>query len=493
MLEGKHVLVVDDNLDIVVALSDFLELNGCNVISATTGKEAIELVKHEKIEIAILDVKLPDINGVALLDAIKKENPTIAVIMMTGYSTHKDIIDAMRKGASDFLLKPFEYDNLIMVMIRALRERTLLIEKESLFKNLEDKKKIELLNRELQAKIQELTTMYNISNQFNKLNLYDDVYERMVNIAYDVTGASLCRFYIYDDNNKETILFKEKRDMEEDSGDDKILFTTDLAWVYNNPKRCLVKDDAILIPVMIKGELIGFLTVKKKKIGLEQNVFQQESDLFFLKLICEKASSQIENRILYESLFDNIFKTHMSLITAINKRDSYTENHCKRVTEMSLALADRIGLINVEKDALRVVAPIHDLGKIGVPDTILLKPAKLTDEEYAIMKNHSNLGQEILSQFEILSRESIIIRNHHERFDGKGYPDKLSGENIPVCARILSVCDTFDAMTTNRPYRRAASVKEALQEIERCSGSQFDPAIAEEFIKMILNGDYGKK
>ncbi len=493
MLEGRHVLVVDDNLDIVVALSDFLELNGCNVISATTGKEAIELVKHEKIEIAILDVKLPDINGVALLDAIKKENPTIAVIMMTGYSTHKDIIDAMRKGASDFLLKPFEYDNLIMVMIRALRERTLLIEKESLFKNLEDKKKIELLNRELQAKIQELTTMYNISNQFNTLNLYEDVYERMVNIAYDVIGASLCRFYIYDENNKEPILFKEKRDINEDLVDDKILYATDLAWVYNNPKRCVVKDDSLLIPVMIKGELIGFLTVKKKKIGLEQNAFQQESDVFFLKLICEKASSQIENRILYESLFDNVFKTHMSLITAINKRDSYTENHCKRVTEMSLALADRINLINVEKDALRVVAPIHDLGKIGVPDTILLKPAKLTDEEYAIMKNHSNLGQEILSQFEILSRESVIIRNHHERFDGQGYPDKLSGENIPVCARILSVCDTFDAMTTNRPYRRAASIQEALQEIKRCSGSQFDPAIAEEFIKMILNGDYGKK
>lgn len=491
MLEGKHVLVVDDNLDIVVALSDFLELNGCNVISATTGKEAIELVKHEKIEIAILDVKLPDINGVTLLDAIKKENPTIAVIMMTGYSTHKDIIDAMKKGASDFLLKPFEYDNLIMTMIRALRERTLLIEKESLFRNLEDKKKIELLNRELQVKIEELTTMYNISNQFNTLNLYDDVYERMVSTAYDVTGASLCRFYIYDSNNREPILFKEKRDTNEDLNDN-ILDITDLAGQVNNPRRCLVKDNTILLPILIKGELIGFLTLIKRKTGLESSVYQQESDIFFLKLIGEKASSQIENRILYESLFDNVFKTHMSLITAINKRDSYTENHCKRVTEMSLALADRIGLIDVEKDALRVVAPIHDLGKIGVPDTILLKPGKLTDDEYATMKNHSSLGQEILSQFEILSRESVIIRNHHERFDGKGYPDRLSGEDIPICARIISVCDTFDAMTTNRPYRMASTPEKALHEILRCSGSQFDPVIAEEFIKMILNGDYDK-
>ncbi|MCX8111406.1 MAG: HD domain-containing protein, partial [Syntrophorhabdaceae bacterium] len=443
--------------------------------------------------IAILDVRLPDINGVTLLDAIKKENPTIAVIMMTGYSSHKDIIDAMKKGASDFLLKPFEYDNLIMVMIRALRERSLLIEKESLFKNLEDKKKIELLNRELQYKIKELTTMYNISNQFNSLNLYDDVYEKMVNITYNILGASLCRFYIYDASSKEPILFKEKRNENDDFVDDKIIFTGDLFEKINNPKRCIIKDDTMALPIVIKGEPIGFLTVKKGRNGLEAISSHQDTDVFFLKLIGEKASSQIENRILYESLFDNIFKTHMSLITAINKRDSYTENHCKRVTDMALSLADQIGLNNIEKDVLRVVTPVHDLGKIGVPDTILLKPERLTDEEYNIMKNHSVLGQEILSQFDILSKESIIIRNHHERFDGKGYPDGLSGDDIPACARIISICDTFDAMTTNRPYRKAATIEEALKEIQRCSGSQFDPIMASEFVKMILNGNYGKK
>ncbi|HON84731.1 MAG TPA: response regulator [Syntrophorhabdaceae bacterium] len=493
MLEGKHVLVVDDNLDIIVALSDFLELNGCKVISATTGKEAIELVKNEKIEIAILDVRLPDINGVTLLDIIKKENPTIAVIMMTGYSSHKDIIDAMKKGASDFLLKPFEYDNLIMVMIRALRERSLLIEKESLFKNLEDKKKIELLNRELQSKIKELTTMYNISNQFNTLNIYDDVYDKMVNIAYDVIGASLCRFYIYDSSSGEPILFKEKRDANEDLAEDKIFFTGELSEWIRNPKRYFLKDDIMVLPIMIKGELIGFLTVKKKRNGLEVISTHQDSDLFFLKLIGEKASSQIENRILYESLFDNVFKTHMSLITAINKRDSYTENHCKRVNDMALSLAEKVGLNNIEKDILRVVAPVHDLGKIGVPDEILLKPGKLTDVEYEIMKNHSILGQEILSQFEILSRESVIIRNHHERFDGRGYPDGISGEAIPACARIIAICDTFDAMTTNRPYRRAVSIEDALKEIQMCSGSQFDPIMVEAFVKMILNGNHGNK
>ncbi|MCX7966098.1 MAG: response regulator [Syntrophorhabdaceae bacterium] len=490
MLENKRVLVVDDNTDIIGALSDFLELNGCKIFTATTGKDALDIVKHEDIEVALLDVRLPDISGVNLLDLLKKENPALAVIMMTGYSTHKDIIDAMKKGASDFLLKPFEYDNLIMVMIRALRERSLMIERERFSKSLEDKKKIEILNRELQSKIQELTTMYNISTQFNRLTIYDDVYEKMVSIAYDVLGASLSRFYFFDANSRELILFKEKKDKE--TFEEYILEPDEIYAFLNTGKRCYIKNDTLTVPIIIKGEVIGFLSIKKRKNTIEISPYQTENDIFFLKLIGEQASFQIENRILYESLFENVLKTHMSLITAINKRDFYTENHCKRVTEMSLSLADKLGLINVEKDILRVVGPIHDLGKIGIPDTILLKSGKLTDKEYDIMKTHSVLGQEILSQFEILSKESIIIRAHHERFDGLGYPDGLSGDNIPICARILAVCDTFDAMTTDRPYRTALSVEDTLKEIERCAGTQFDPHIVNIFIKMIKNGNYGK-
>ncbi|HOJ43632.1 MAG TPA: response regulator, partial [Syntrophorhabdaceae bacterium] len=251
MLENKRVLVVDDNPDIIGALSDFLELNGCKIFTATTGKEAIDVVKHQDIEVVLLDVRLPDINGVNLLDVLKKENPTIAVIMMTGYSTHKDIIDAMKKGASDFLLKPFEYDNLIMVMIRALRERSLMLDKEKYSKSLEDKKKIEILNRELQGKIQELTTMYSISTQFNTLNIYDDVYEKMVNIAFDVVGASLCRFYLYDAVSKEVILFKEKKAQELD--EEFVLNTDEIPAILNTVKRCYIKDDTLTLPIVIKG------------------------------------------------------------------------------------------------------------------------------------------------------------------------------------------------------------------------------------------------
>jgi response regulator RpfG family c-di-GMP phosphodiesterase len=487
MIDGSKILLVDDNIDIINALSDFLTLNGCNVLVASTGKKALELLSKNEIEVVILDVRLPDTNGIALLDTIKVENPTVAVIIVTGYYNPNYVVEAMKKGASDFLTKPFEFDKLVLVLLRALRERSLLIEKENIFQSLEDKQKIELLNRELQKKIKELTTMYQISNQFNSLNLFNDVYEKMLHIVCDVLDVKSCGYYIFDGKNKELILYKEKKN----NGcviDRRIYASEDFLEHVHSPKKYVYKDDRLYLPIIIKGECIGFVMVGSKTNGLVTNGHLSDSDIFLLKQIADKASTQIENRMLYESLFENVIQTLMSLIAAINKRDSYTENHCQRVTNMSLALADGIGMADFEKDTIRVVCPIHDLGKVGIPDAILLKPGALSDEEYYIMKCHSQFGEEILSRFEILSNEAKIIRSHHERYDGRGYPDALSKEDIPACSRVIAVCDTYDAMTTNRPYRTALGKERALSEIERCAGSQFDPNMADHFIQM-MSGD----
>ena len=491
MIDGSNILLVDDNVDIINALSDFLALNGCNVHVAPTGKKALELLNKNDIEVVILDVRLPDANGIALLDTIKVENPTVAVIIVTGYYNPNYVVEAMKKGASDFLTKPFEFDKLVLVLLRALRERSLLIEKENIFQSLEDKQKIELLNRELQKKIKELTTMYQISNQFNSLNLFNDVYEKTLHIVCDVLDVKSCGYYIFDGKSKELILYKEKSN----NGytiDRRISASEDFLEHLHSPKKYLYKDNQFYLPIIIKGECIGFLMVGSKTDGIRANGHLSDTDIFLLKLIAEKASTQIENRMLYESLFENVIQTLMSLIAAINKRDSYTENHCQRVTNTSLALAERIGMADFEKDTIRVVAPIHDLGKVGIPDAILLKPGGLTDEEYYMMKCHSQFGEEILSRFEILSNEAKIIRSHHERYDGKGYPDALSGEDIPACSRVIAVCDTYDAMTTNRPYRNALTKERALDEIERCSGGQFDPKMAGHFIKMMSEDNDGR-
>lgn len=485
MIEGSKVLLVDDNVEIIDILTDFLNLNGCRIYKASTGKEALEILDKAELEIVILDVKLPDINGISLIDTIKIKNPTIGVIMITGYYDPNLIVEAMKKGASDFLIKPFEFDKLILVMMRVVRERGLLIEKQKFLDTLEDKKKIEILNRELQKKIEELTTMYHISNKFNSLNILDDVYDRMIQIINEVMDGRSCGYYIVDNENNELILYKEPTKENGDFNCKKLPISEDLLRESFSTKRYHVKDDKVFLPLVIKGEYIGFVVVNSKGKTSRYKSLVSDSNIFFLKLITEKASTQIENRMLYESLFEGVLHTLTSLITAINKRDLYTEDHCKRVTQMSLALGEMLNLNTYEKDVLRVVGPVHDVGKIGIPDAILLKPGKLTDDEYTIIKAHSVYGEEIMDRFEILSHEAKMIRHHHERYDGRGYPDGISGNNISRGAKIIAVCDTYDAMVTNRPYRSALSKEEAVTEIKRCKGSQFDPDIAECFIEMV--------
>jgi response regulator RpfG family c-di-GMP phosphodiesterase len=485
MIEGSRVLIVDDNEEIVDILTDFLTLNGCRIYKAANGKEALEALGKADLEIVILDVKLPDVNGISLIDTIKIKNPTIGVIMITGYHDPNLIVEAMKKGASDFLIKPFEFDKLILVMMRVVRERGLLIEKQKYLDTLEDKKKIEVLNRELQKKIQELTTMYHITNKFNSLNILDDVYDRMIHIINEVMDGRNCGYYIVDSENNELMLYKELTNGNGELNRRRIPISDDLLKEARSAKRHHIQDDKVFLPLVIKGEYIGFVIVNSKgKTGRHKNTFT-DSDIFFLKLITEKASSQIENRMLYESLFEGVLHTLTSLITAINKRDLYTEDHCKRVTQTSLALGEMLKLNTYEKDVLRVVGPVHDVGKIGIPDSILLKPGKLTDEEYSIIKAHSVYGEEIMNRFEILSHEATMIRYHHERYDGRGYPDGIAGNDIPQGARIIAVCDTYDAMVTNRPYRNALSKEEAVNEIIRCRGGQFDPDIAECFVEMV--------
>ena len=489
MLSGTKTLIVDDNPDVIAVLSDFLAFNGCEVHKAVCGREAIDVLAKRDIDVIILDVQLPDINGINLIDTIKVDRPATAVVMATGYYDPNFVIDAMKKGASDFLLKPFEFDKLLLVMMRVIRERNLLIEKENMMQNLEDKRKIEHLNRALQKKIRELTTMYHISNKFNAINIFEDVYEKMIHIVGETLDVRSCGYYVADPEADELVLYTGHVKDGGDHGADwkRVGLPDEFKKDYRGPRKHLVRDNKVYLPLVIQGEPIGFIMTEAKLNG-GNTPTTLDNDIFFLRLIAEKASTQIENRMLYESLFENILHTLRSLIIAINRRDFYTDGHCKRVTNLSLALGERLRISEYEKDVIRVVGPVHDLGKIGIPDRILLKPEKLTDDEYAVMKSHSEYGEEIMSRFEILAKEAKIIRHHHERYDGRGYPDRLAGDDIPVCSRIIAVCDAYDAMVTDRPYRKGMEEDAILTEMTRCRGSQFDPVIVEAFNEIIRDG-----
>jgi HD-GYP domain-containing protein (c-di-GMP phosphodiesterase class II) len=197
----------------------------------------------------------------------------------------------------------------------------------------------------------------------------------------------------------------------------------------------------------------------------------------------------IENARLYSQLRNTFLATANVLAETIEKRDPYTGGHTRRVMDYALSLGNGLNLNDEEKTRLRLAAILHDIGKIGVRDKILLKTAQLDGEEIKNIENHTILGEEILKGIDHLDDILPGVRNHHERYDGSGYPDGLAGKDIDIIARIIAVADAYDAMTTDRPYRRARSHSQAVAEIKKGSGTQFDPQIVEVFLNIFRNGE----
>ena len=172
---------------------------------------------------------------------------------------------------------------------------------------------------------------------------------------------------------------------------------------------------------------------------------------------------------------------------AIDAKDQNTNGHSERVAIYSAEIARRMGMSDEEQEQIYYMGMLHDIGKIGIPDAILKKPGKLTEEEMQIIRSHPTIGGEILQDFTAIQGISDGARYHHERYDGNGYNEGLKGEEIPIISRIISVCDAFDVMIHDRVYKKAMSKEDAIAEVKRCSGTQFDPTVVEAFLKCIDN------
>ena len=189
----------------------------------------------------------------------------------------------------------------------------------------------------------------------------------------------------------------------------------------------------------------------------------------------------------YEKLEQAYLESIQTLRYTVEVKDSYTRGHSDRVSEYSVLLGKHLGLPQTDLDTLRVGGLFHDIGKIGVPDTILQKNGRLDDDEYSQIKQHPNIGIHILSHAKIFQNILPIVEHHHEKFDGTGYPGRLAGNNIPYLARIAAVADSFDAMASRRAYRNSLPLDVIIDEFERCKGTQFDPEIANVFLDILKN------
>ncbi len=225
----------------------------------------------------------------------------------------------------------------------------------------------------------------------------------------------------------------------------------------------------------------------------------EKSDKFDqLLLLIESGMKSIEQMNEIKEINEELSETYQKLEKAylesietlrytVEVKDPYTRGHSDRVSAYSVLIGKKLGLSDEDLEKLKVGGLFHDIGKIGIPDSILLKEGKLTDEEYDKIKEHPLIGVKILQNASLFQDFIDIVKYHHERFDGRGYPERLSGENIPLLARITAVADTYDAMTSKRSYRDALPLEVVRMEIEKCSGTQFDPTISKAFLEILDN------
>jgi len=228
------------------------------------------------------------------------------------------------------------------------------------------------------------------------------------------------------------------------------------------------------LPVAAKGKKRGVLLLCNKRSGAFT-----ENDTQVLLAIGQHAGLAMENARLHDELNEAYAATIAVLADAIQAKDAYTRGHCEGVSKLAVEVGRRLGLIDDQLEQVRYAALLHDVGKIGIPDGILLKPSKLMAEEFMIIQKHPQIGRDIVARVAALAGLADVILHHHEKWDGSGYPEGLAGEGIPLLSRIVGAVDAFDAMTTPRPYRSPVEGAIAVEELRRCAGSQFDPRIVE--------------
>jgi len=490
MEEHATILIIDDDTMVRDLLHEFLDEEGYNVTSFGNPHEGLAHLTANNIDLVITDLMMPEMSGLDVLKAVHAHCKETPVLVITGYPSIDTAVKVVKEGGTDFISKPFSLDHVALVVRRTLEESRL---SRGHVGAADESVKIHAISRVLQEKIKELSALYTISEALYNPCTLQELFGKVVEVATSTTDAERGGLWVLDGHTRKIVL-KASKGMDnmlnlriplKGAGRVQPVFANRESVIQENYTRCLcggdrygVKHPFLCAPILIDGQAFAAIHLCKKIGGTKFT----DDDLSLINNLTKRAALRVENIALYDNLRYKIMQSTTSLLTAIQARDNYTMNHCKQVTQYAVRLAECMGCSEEILDSLRLAGPIHDVGKIGVRDNILLKPGHLDREERDIMKTHVVIGDEIITPLNFGPLERAIVRNHHERFDGGGYPDQIKGQEIPLVARIFSVADTYDAMTTDRPYRAALSHEIAIAEIKKYSWQQFDGDIVEVFV-----------
>lgn len=353
---------------------------------------------------------------------------------------------------------------------------------------------------EIKTKVKEQDLLMEVSKALTSTLDLDKVLKMVIKITADLLDVRMCALRLYD-RKKEEFTVKASFGLSDSvlsmarigSGEGvvgKVFATGKPIAVCDIAQSKLFKHyelfrgegikSLLAVPLSIKSQVIGVLTVFSTHMR-----FFSENEIDLLSTVGRQSAAAIENARLYTFMHENFMNTIKALSAAIDTKDHYTHGHSKNVMDCSALIASEMGLPKVEVELIRFAGLLHDIGKIGVSESILSKKSSLTDEEFAIISTHPKLGTMIMDSVDFLKKISPITYHHHERWDGRGYPMGLKGDQIPLGARIIAVSDAYDAITSTRSYSSAKSDQFALDEIRKCSGAQFDPSVVEAFTRVM--------
>lgn len=473
--EAPRVLVVDDEKFIRDILSDFLTMEGYLVRTASDGVQAVTELSRGHFDLILTDLKMPKMGGLDLLQQASKLQPEALTVIMTGFGTVETAIDAMKHGAYDYILKPFKVEEIVHVVQRGLEKQRLAAENLRLREALSLYKVSEAITTSLSLDEVVATVMDNVTSELDAdtVSMWLDDGEgglfRRAERTREIEGIVPAAGILDADRVSERLT----------TGAPVVVHGYDASQLYETPpKRPVVSLCAV--PLRMRDRRLGFLAAASWTPGKRFSEGQRK----LLSIVASRTAAAIENARLYEDLQATFQQTIQSLATTIDKMDRYTAGHSERVSIYAMRLGRWMGLDEAEIEIVRQAALMHDIGKVGCVLN-LNKPGKLSAAEYESFQKHPTYGKEILDPIAFLGPVVPGVHLHHERWDGRGYPLGLAGKNIPLIARIISVADTYDAMTSDRAYRRALPHEVTIGEIERCSSSQFDPDIAGVFVENI--------
>lgn len=493
----ETILFVDDEGDILELADEYFRYKGYQVITASNGLQAAEILKNEKIDCCFTDINMPGMDGLELAEYVRETDNTIPVIVMTGYPSLDNTIRTLKNGVVDFLIKPISLNQMELCLRRVLRERELFVENIILKKEVKSKVRLEVLNQELLYKVEELNVLNKIMSHFTSIDSSFDIFKRVVELSLELSGAQETKFYVINDAVQRPFAVAASGMDCPDGGSDGLQAVESLIMeVVADELPLLIEENNGVrgLPGGILSLLLTPLKIRDKMFGVLMATIREGSarftdkDLFYMSFMTQNAAHAIENLALYENIYQNLFATLYGFVSALEFRDAYTQQHSIRVTDLSILIGRELGCAAEELDILNVAGRLHDIGKIGIRDDILLKPGQLTEAEFQKIREHPNIGADIVGKLGMWGREQQIIRCHHERFDGLGYPRGLRHDKIPQLARILFVADAFDAMTSERAYRKKLDVNSAMQMLLAGAGTQFDPDIVKVFTNLYRKG-----